>query len=89
MCKRRIGYNADDVVPFMGMDEHQNSGGEGGWRKERDQAGWIYQLVINTLCAQDNPASTTAAFASPVVKGEPLALTKLEDSITFRSAYGR
>jgi len=39
MCKRRIGYNADDVVPFMGMDEHQNSGGEGGWSKELDQAG--------------------------------------------------
>jgi hypothetical protein len=68
------------------MGEHQSSGGEGGWRKELQQAGWSYQLAINKFCAQDNPAFTIAAFASSVVKSEPLTLTKLEDRIAFRSA---
>jgi hypothetical protein len=60
------------------MGEHQNSGGEGGWRKELKQAGWSYQLAINKFCAQDNPAFTIAAFASSVVKSEPLTLTTLK-----------
>jgi hypothetical protein len=68
------------------MGEHQSSGGEGGWRKELDQAGWSYQLVINKFRAQDNAAFTIAAFASSVVKSESLTLTKLEDRIAFRSA---
>ncbi len=43
MCKREWVHNADDVsVP---LDEHQDSGGEGDWRKELEQASWIYQLL--------------------------------------------
>jgi hypothetical protein len=55
-------YNADDVVAH---GEHRDSGGEGGRKKELEQASWItLTWAMNTLFStQRNAVFTIAAFA--------------------------